>query len=105
MLYTINLLGLDTYEVFPVGQARAASVLDWPIEKYPGPTIHYRVMGENTDRILYLYPQHLKLLYNRFKLANPTGIEKGWDDWYAAIPGKIPFGQNTSETLAFATYN
>jgi hypothetical protein len=85
-----HLLGLDTLELIELGEGIERD----PLEMRGGPTISYDDFGGNSDKILFLRPDHLKLLYERFKAANPKGAvivtENGY---YEHIPPGMSFEQ------------
>lgn len=74
-----QLFGRDSLSRCDVGsgpQYQAA----WELGRFPGPTLWWNLMGGSQTKFVYLDPSHLKLLYDRFKAANPSGvtIEQDW---------------------------
>ena len=50
----------------------------WSLEQHPGPkvmTLALRGQEEGVSPLRYLYPQHLELLYARFRQNNPGRVE------------------------------
>lgn len=80
-MYSWNMLGLDTLELIGVDYGRGKSFENLPFEMRPGPKIWLCDLGIKSDKLLYLYPEHLNLLYERFKAANPKGVVFGPDDF------------------------
>jgi hypothetical protein len=79
-MYSWNMLGLDTLERITIGEGGG----DLPLELREGPKVWHCDLGGNSDKLLYLYPSHLKLLYERFKEANPKGVVSGAGDFFDA---------------------
>lgn len=88
-MYAWNMLGLDTLERIGVDYGRGDAFDNLPFELRCGPKVSPYYLGKKSDKTLYLYPEHLKLLYDRFKAANPRGVilvaGDGFDDY--APPG------------------
>ena len=83
MSHMFNLLGLDTFDILGVGYGRGKEFDAVPLEKREGPKVWSRFFGVEPNRILYLHPEHLELLYKRFSATNPTGVIPGaGDDFY-----------------------
>lgn len=70
-----DMFGLDTLEIIDIGDGRSKL----PIELCEGPKVWHSALGGASDKLLYLYPEHLKLLYDRFRKANPKGVIFGID--------------------------
>jgi hypothetical protein len=70
--HSFNLFGKDTFELISVSHGTRYRER-WTLEQHPGPKVMRQLPGGSGRTALYLYPQHLKLLYARFKQANPTG--------------------------------
>jgi hypothetical protein len=97
MSYTFKLYGKTTAEILPINYARGEFKIDWPLENHPGPTLMSNLIGDDIDmRPLYLYPEHLSLLYSRFTDANPDGVEVGVEFWYENKYGCLQI-ENDSE--------
>jgi hypothetical protein len=73
-MYSWNMLGLDTLEMISVDYGKGEAFENLPFELRPGPTIDPTDFGKRPFKMLFLYPEHLDLLYRRFKQANPKGI-------------------------------
>lgn len=69
-----ELFGPDTMEIITAGEGKG----DYSFDERGGPEIWSGVFGLNPGKLLYLYPDHLKLLYDRFATANPSGLLEGW---------------------------
>ncbi len=84
-MYSWDMLGLDTLETIDVGEGRS----ELPLEMRAGPKVWHCELGGDSNKLFYLYPEHLKLLYDRFKQANPKGVvfgpENSFDEY--APPG------------------
>jgi hypothetical protein len=76
------MLGLNTSERIGIDYGGGKDFENAPFEGHPGPKIWLSDLGEESDKILYLYPEHLKLLYERFKAANPKGVIFGAQDFF-----------------------
>jgi hypothetical protein len=78
---SFEMFGLDTFESIHLSDARG----EMPLELRPGPKVWHCDFGGDSDKLLYLYPEHLSLLYERFRAANPKGIvfgpEGSFDDY------------------------
>lgn len=78
---THNLVGLDTFEILGVGDGRGKEFDVMPLEQREGPKVSSYYFGDRPGHTLYLYPEQLKLLYDRFREANPTGVVSGTGDF------------------------
>jgi len=70
------LFGKDTLKTIDVsygGPYRSK----WNLEQHPGPEVRpcYLLGQQGTGPFYYLYPEHLELLYERFRRDNPSGVE------------------------------
>jgi hypothetical protein len=79
-MYSWNMLGLNTLETIGVDYGRGDAFQALPFELRAGPKICSGEMGGEGSKILFLYPAHLKPLYDRFKAANPKGLVFGRSD-------------------------
>ena len=79
-MYSWNMLGLNTLETIGVDYGRGDAFQALPFELRAGPKICSGDVGGVGSKILFLYPEHLKLLYDRFKVANPKGLVFGRSD-------------------------
>jgi hypothetical protein len=70
----LDMFGLDTLEAISISEDWRAKL---PLEFYAGPKIWPSYLGKDSDKTLFLYPEHLKLLYERFRIANPKGVVFG----------------------------
>jgi hypothetical protein len=70
-MMSLYMLGLDTFETMELSEYWRTQL---PLELYAGPKIWPDALGKDSDKTLYLYPEQLKLLYERFKAANPKGV-------------------------------
>ena len=86
-MYSWAMCGLDTLETITMAKTMGG----WPC---PSNVAEDQRFGrphsvEAGGKTLYLYPEHLKLLYERFKDANPKGVvlgpENSFDEY--ALPG------------------
>jgi hypothetical protein len=68
------MIGLNTLERISVDYGRGDAFDRLPWDLRAGPTIWHSDMGGDSDKVLFLYPDHLKLLYDRFEKANPKGV-------------------------------
>lgn len=83
MSIDINLFGRDTFEVISLDQARGDFWLNWQLLQFGGPNVLLNILDEGEKfKVLNLYPEHLSLLYARFKKMNPSGVEVGPNTWY-----------------------
>lgn len=73
-MYSWNMLGLDTLEMISIDYGKGEAFENLPFELRPGPTIDPADFGKRSFKMLFLYPEHLSLLYRRFKEANPKGV-------------------------------
>src|SRR5947209_167576 len=81
MTFPINFFGLSTHEVLTLDQGRGDCGRNWNIEDFAGPTILLNILKPQLGFApSYLYPEHLKLLYSRFREANPAGARIGLGD-------------------------
>ncbi|ARN82181.1 hypothetical protein [Methylocystis bryophila] len=86
MSHMFNLLGLDTFDILGVGYGGGREFEAMPLAQREGPKIWSRFFGVRPSRVLYLSPEQLDLLYNRFAAANPKGVVSGaGDDFYRAF--------------------
>jgi hypothetical protein len=69
-----RLLGLDTLETIPLEHDFGGLYSQMPPERRLGARISNCYLGINPPKVLLLYPEHLKLLYDRFLAANPKGV-------------------------------
>jgi hypothetical protein len=65
-----ELFGLDTLESVMLGEGPK----DQPLELRGGPKVFNDDFGDHCGKVLFLRPEQLVLLYERFKAANPKGI-------------------------------
>jgi hypothetical protein len=80
-----SLFGCDTLEVINLDSGRGDFWIEWSLEQFAGPTVLLNLLDVNKKfKVLYIYPKHLKMLYLRFKDANPSGVETGNNSWYDA---------------------
>ena len=83
---TLKIFGIDTLETITIDDDGRRTP---PLETCGGPKIWLCDLGVSSEKLLYLYPEHLKLLYERFKAANPKGVilgpENSFDEY--APPG------------------
>ncbi|MBW8832302.1 MAG: hypothetical protein JF606_23420 [Burkholderiales bacterium] len=70
--HSFNLFGKDTYELLPVGYG-LREMDSWPLEAHSGPLLWLSLLGGEGRKIVYLPQDLLKLLYERFIAANPSG--------------------------------
>ena len=70
------MFGRDTLETLDLSDGDRAM----PLKSRPGPKVHSGDLGGDPDKLLYLYPEHLALLYSRFRDANPKGVVYGPED-------------------------
>jgi hypothetical protein len=70
----LDMFGRDTFEILTID--RDGRTIR-PIDTCGGPTIWASYLGASSEKLLFLYPEHLRLLYDRFSKANPTGIALG----------------------------
>jgi len=70
--HSFNLFGKDTYELLSIGHG-VRYMESWPLEAHSGPTLWLSLLGGGSRKIVYLPHDLLKLLYERFKAANPSG--------------------------------
>lgn len=70
------LFGSDTLQMIGVSFGGAYRAR-WNLEQHPGPKLLTSVLlgVKKVSPIRYLYPQQLELLYERFRRANPGGVE------------------------------
>lgn len=73
-MYAWNMLGLDTLEIIGIDYGRGEYFDSLPFEMRAGPKVWLWNLGVGSHKIVYLYPEQLKLLYERFKAANPKGV-------------------------------
>jgi len=86
-----HLLGLNTLELIHVDNDYSDVFKSLPPELQLGPQIHTYYLGMKPGKSLFVYPEHLKLLYDRFTTANPKGVVMLRDDeeYNYAPPGLI----------------
>ena len=93
---TLNMFGRDTFEIVTIDDDGRRVP---PLETCGGPKIWSSDLGASSHKLLYLYPEHLKLLYDRFKAANPKGVvigpENSFDEY--APPGRTEAELNKLE--------
>ena len=70
-------------------KGHSAAYARLPPEQRLGVFILTDFLGFDPSKCLFLYPEHLKLLYDRFIAANPKGVVEILDDqeYYYAPPG------------------
>jgi hypothetical protein len=73
-MYSWAICGLDTLETITIEDDGRKAL---PLELCGGPKVWPSAFGRDGGKTLYLYPEHLKLLYERFKNANPKGVVLG----------------------------
>jgi hypothetical protein len=73
-MYAWSLLGLDTLERIGIDYGRGDAYDALPFELRPGPKITPYYLGRPPGKLLFLYPEHLKLVYDRLRAANPKGV-------------------------------
>jgi hypothetical protein len=71
---TLDMFGRNTFETIMIDDDGRTIR---PIETCGGPKIWACWLGMVSDKLLYHYPEHLRLLYDRFSKANPTGVVLG----------------------------
>jgi hypothetical protein len=91
--YSFGLMGMDVLKFLEVGHGQLY-MERWQLEQHPGPWVMMSALGGSRLVSRYLQPQHLQLLYDRFRQANPSGVRFGetemMEEEYARQLGLTP---------------
>lgn len=79
--HLFEVFGKNTLEVIPVGDGSLYR-RKWLLRQHPGPRLNLKLLGGHRCKMVYLYKEHLEILYARFALENPAGFAIELDGAY-----------------------
>lgn len=75
-MWCFDLYGHDTTERISVGYG-PRPLRYWDLQRFPGPSLWTDCLGLSERKLVFLPPDLLQLLYERFRVANPSGLSVG----------------------------